>query len=182
MKVALAWSISIATGSAAIFLMASDTARAIRDSQRARADLARTVPLAAELIALRASRPAPVAAAIGLQPRIASVLNSCNLPAATLHSFAPEADTPRRGQSDGPHRRRATLVLHGLTLPGFGRFLAAWREAEPGWVIATLDLTQASARSTPAGGDLPLRAALVLEHLSTAEPAPVRNANAGTHR
>lgn len=165
MRTTLLW---VASLSLSVALLGVTVPRAVRSSEMSAAaerDLAQTAALVHELGTLRAA-PAPTSvAASGLQPRLSAVLAACALPSTTLQSLAPEPEVGQRN-ADGAtiRRRRATVVLQGLTLLNLGRFLEGWRTAEPSWVIASIDLTQTG--SAAPGSDLPVRAALVLERTS----------------
>ncbi|MCW5775668.1 MAG: hypothetical protein KIS87_04380 [Phycisphaeraceae bacterium] len=100
-----------------------------------------------------------------LARRVGVALAAAGLPAAALSDLSPESNL----RSAGVVGRRATLTLTGVTLPELGRFLAAWRDAEPAWTVTAADLTPESSRTTPPGGDRPLRAVLTLETLFAAE-------------
>ncbi|MCK6458213.1 MAG: hypothetical protein L6Q92_17000, partial [Phycisphaerae bacterium] len=84
-------------------------------------------------------------------------------------------------------------TLDGVTLPDLGRFLEAWRKAEPGWVVTSIDLSAASGTSggsrikTPENGstsgrDRHLRALLAVEAVVAASdgstPSPAGDATA----
>lgn len=99
-----------------------------------------------------------------LARRVGAALASAGLDAGTLADLSPEAHLP----SAGLVRRRGTLTLTGVTLPEVGRFLAAWREAEPAWTVTAADLTPESSRAAPPGADRPLRAVLTVEALFAA--------------
>ncbi|MFN0132486.1 MAG: hypothetical protein ACKVW3_08170 [Phycisphaerales bacterium] len=176
---ALIYIVMFITGVTAVSLAANRAALARTALATARSDLAITTNQANELLRLRAAAPAnPVAhrPASGLQPRLASALARCALPAATLASLAPE---PESSAGPGLRSQHATLVLTPITLPQLGGFLAAWRAAEPDWTVTSIELAQAnlSSRDTgnnsnALGGDLPLRAIVQLESVYAAVPAP----------
>lgn len=100
----------------------------------------------------------------GLTPRASASLQRAGLPATSLASLSPEAES-RATVQPGIHvsRRRATLTLSGVTLPQVGRFLDAWRSAEPAWTPASIDLSPGGGKAPEAGGDLPLRAVIAIE-------------------
>ena len=131
-----------------------------RSAEQARADCLLARAQAAELAELRAVLPADAAAPIpasGLPGRITTVLSANGLPSSAVSSFS--------GDSDG---RAATLTLEPVTLPGLGRFLDAWRSAEPAWSIHRAEVAPARAGGVGGAGggavrDLPLRVVLVLE-------------------
>lgn len=134
----------------------------------ARAALAHVVAEAGELAALRSDAPDVTDArpASELPARVTAVLATCGLPASAVQNFS--AEPSRRDAREGVHRERASLVLGQVTLPQAGRFLAAWRDAEPGWVVTSIDLSPGG--TTPGGGDLPLRALLTLESATAVAP------------
>ncbi|MCL4743435.1 MAG: hypothetical protein KJZ54_14660 [Phycisphaerales bacterium] len=114
------------------------------------------------IVELRAALPTPhTGDESPLARRVGAALAAAGLDAGTLADLSPEAHLP----SAGLVRRRATLTLTGVTLPEVGRFLAAWREAEPGWTVTAADLTPESSRTAPPGADRPLRAVLTVEAL-----------------
>ncbi|MFN0131460.1 MAG: hypothetical protein ACKVW3_02845 [Phycisphaerales bacterium] len=159
----------------AVSLATSRAGHARADLTAARAELATTAEQANELVRLRAAAPAnPVAhrPATGLQPRLASALARCALPAATLASLAPE---PESAAGPGFRSQHATLVLTPITLPQLGGFLDACRAAEPDWTIMSIEIAQASQSARDIGkapsGDLPLRAIIQLESVYAIEPA-----------
>ncbi len=157
------WLLSLGLSATLLAVTAPRAAQSRGECRRAEGELSRTVSLAQDLRALGSTHPPQPAAASNLQPRIASVLAACALPASALQSLAPEPESAQRSADGGSlRRRRATLVLQGLTLRGLGSFLQGWRSVEPGWVISSIDLTQTG--TAEPGADLPLRAALVLEH------------------
>lgn len=183
MRIALPWVVCLGLSAALLAASIPPAARSASRSAAAERDLERTAVLVREIGALRAA-PAPTSvSASGLQPRLAAVLAACALPSATLQSLAPE---PEMGQksADGVtiRRRRATVVLQGLTLLHLGRFLEGWRNAEPAWVVASIDLTQTG--SAAPGSDLPVRAALVLERTGVEPPlakaTPIDAMNTGS--
>jgi hypothetical protein len=69
------------------------------------------------------------------------------------------------------HRRSASVILSNVTLPQVGAFLTAWRQREPRWTVAKIDLSPVQPGrndvSRP-GGDSPIRAVLGLEMISVA--------------
>lgn len=102
-----------------------------------------------------------------LATRIAEALAAASLPATALASLSPGIETDAGGGSGlKAKRRRVVLTLGGVTLPQVGGFLAAWRELEPGWIVANVELVQDPSQRPPAGGgDMPLRATIALEAL-----------------
>lgn len=142
--------------------------RANRDAHTAQATL-RNVARDAGIVAdLRAGLPEATSTDDqtrgGLAPRVTAALERAGLPPGTLASLSPEADSQATLQPGlRVARRRATLTLGGVTLPQVGRFLEAWRTAEPTWTPASIDLSPAGGKSPEAGGDLPLRAVISIE-------------------
>jgi hypothetical protein len=73
-------------------------------------------------------------------------------------------------------RQRATFTLVPITLPQLGAFLDAWRQREPYWTVASIDVGPEPIRQNENGGaaaagrDLPLRAVLTLEAIYLDEP------------
>ncbi|MBX3410405.1 MAG: hypothetical protein KF859_11035 [Phycisphaeraceae bacterium] len=100
----------------------------------------------------------------GLTPRVTAALQRAGLATGALASLSPEAETVV-ATHDGVRvmRRRATLSLSGVTLPQVGKFLDAWRSAEPAWTPVSIDLSPVGGKPPEAGGDLPLRAAIAVE-------------------
>lgn len=164
-KPAMVWILSVGISAAVLGVTGSRLVASSQRARRAEDELARAATLIQELRAARASKPGAVSSPSALQPRIAAVLASVALPPATLNSLAPEPSSGNRS-ADGARieHRRATVVLQDLTLSNFGMFLDAWRRAEPRWVVSGIDLSPSG--SAPPGADLPVRAALILEHSS----------------
>lgn len=102
----------------------------------------------------------------GLATRVTSTLERAGLSAGVLANFSP-GNTVVVGSAGEIRvtRGRATIALAGLTLPQAGRFLDAWRMAEPKWVPTSIDLSPAVTRAPEVGGDLPLRVVIVIESL-----------------
>jgi len=141
--------------------------RAGRSAYTAQTTLANVARDANVILTLRAGVPeSPVddQAQGGLTPRVSAALQRAGLPASSLASLSPEAESRLVVQS-GVHvsRRRATLTLSGVTLPQIGRFLDAWRSTEPAWTPASIDLSPAAGKAPEAGSDLPLRAVITIE-------------------
>lgn len=134
-----------------------------REHDEALSRLRRVSSLAAEHAALSAElrdvQPTP---ASELPARMGEALASAGLPHGTLTSF---------DASGGAGR--ATGVLHGLTLPQLGRCLDRWRTIEPSWTVTMIELSPLiDAKDHRVGGDLPLRAVLVVEHAQFREGHP----------
>lgn len=120
-----------------------------------------------------------------LAPEVSAALAGSGLPPSAMASLSaePESSGSLATGAAGPvqaRTRRGTLVLTSVTLPQLGAFCATWRERQPGWSIAALDVGpetgNANARSQIAatGGDLPLRAVLTLESISLERSGGVR--------
>lgn len=159
--------------------------RAERERAQAQASLGALHALtggAQELASLRATVPTWVQGATpagGLTQSVTATLEKCGLRANVLENLSADAEPDRsgsassggggvsRGAAAAVHRRGASLVLTNLTLPQLGSFLAAWREREPRWIVAKIDLAPAQRKAqSNAGGDLPVRAVLGLEYMS----------------
>ncbi len=173
---ALGW-----TGNAALQRLA--------EARSARQEYENTAGQLAELKSLRNRSPVFSAADVpgeDLTRRVTRAINSAGLPTATLSSLTPEADQPAssaRTQDNKPLylRRSARLTLDAVTLPQLGRFLEAWRAAEPGWVVSSIDLSSTPTPTSgsgagsrvnavhPANRELPLRVLLTIEAVVAAE-------------
>ena len=127
---------------------------------------------AAELLRLRAGRPALPGATHeegSFAPRVVSALAAAGVPASTLVSFTPRSQRIVASSGESLTRRSAAVALSPVSLPDLGKFLDAWRRAEPAWVVSSIDVSpDAAARAAP-GADLPLRVNLTLEMVH-AEP------------
>lgn len=148
-------------------LTAPGAFRAHRESYIAQTTLRNTAHDAGVVTALRAAvpeSPADDQARGGLTPRVTAALERAGLPASALVSLSPEAESQLAGQPGlRVSRRRATLTLTGVTLPQVGKFLDAWRSAEPAWTPASIDISPAGGKAPEAGGDLPLRVVITIE-------------------
>jgi hypothetical protein len=157
-------------GSAATLAWSGRSALQARDSARQELGRLAIVQGQAEQIRqLQSAAPAWTDAgkpAAGLTARVGAVLQAAGLPTAALSSLSPEAESLTGSDQVRVHHRRATLTLGGVTLPQTGAFLDAWRQLEPAWTVASVDLGPESNRGNApaaAGGDLPLRAVIALE-------------------
>ncbi|GMV25103.1 MAG: hypothetical protein AMXMBFR58_11340 [Phycisphaerae bacterium] len=154
-----------------------------------------------ELATLRAARPgfaASDAPSEDLTRRVSRVISAAGLASSVLSNVSPDSDQPA-GSAKSPGgtplylRRSARLTLDGVTLPQLGRFLEAWRAAEPGWIVTSIDLSAASGTSggsrikspengSTTGRDRHLRALLAVEAIVAAgdrsTPSPVGDATA----
>lgn len=160
--------------------------------------LQRVTAQAEEIRQLRVSMPtwanSPTPGAESKEPlaqRVPAAIAAAGLPATALSSLSPESNSGDGGASGGKtgvriDRRRATLTFGALTLPQLGRFLAAWREREPGWVVTSIDATPERSGAdrggadrgghggqAQAGGDLPVRVVLAVENVSVHRPKVV---------
>lgn len=167
--IATCWTVAATLGTAALLWSGASAARARTEAVAADRSLERASEKIAELARLRsltADAPTPACLPSDLPARISGVLTACGLPSSAVRSFGAGASAASRPG--------ATLVLDGPTLPQFGAFLEAWRQAEPGWMVAAVDLSPRV--EVPAtGGDLPLHAVLTLEAIvpaGTKERAP----------
>ncbi|HYE03385.1 MAG TPA: hypothetical protein VD963_09140 [Phycisphaerales bacterium] len=173
-SVPLAWAAALLGGGAALLVTVPPARSARERAAAACAELVRAESDVREIMALRAGLPEwtrrrPSDAA--LAPSVSAALGAAGLSASVLSSLT--VNDPAAGESDAPAaRRRATLALTSLTLPELGRFLRAWREREPDWVIASLDIGPEPDRTRPrrsaapgVAEDLPLRAMIGLEAL-----------------
>lgn len=155
-------------------------AAARRDAAAARETLDEAVRHADLIVALHvpAAEPPPVTtdpAAGGLTPRLAAALQQAGLPAGALASLSPEAESLAASQGGlRVMRRRATVTLAGVTLVQVGRFLDAWRSSEPAWIPSRIDLTPVGGKPPEAGGDLPLRAVVVVEAVTLSQTGAPR--------
>jgi hypothetical protein len=167
-RVALAW-VVVLGGSFAGVGFAGRSVLAARDAaQREVAALRATQDQVREIAALRAAIPAWAAKGpppSGLAQRVSGALAAAGLPATALASLSAENDLAAGPPELRARRRRATLTLAGVTLPRVGALLAAWREREPDWTIAAVELNPEQGKAPPQGGDLPLRAVITLEAL-----------------
>lgn len=144
------------------------------------------VAAAREIDTIRAELPtwAVVASpdADSLAKRAGQTVASAGLPASSLSSFSTQTESVGSPTPSGARiqRRRASIVLSGITLPQLGSFLTAWRSQEPDWMIVTIDITQdgldssgragrgsaGGAGGSGGGGDLPIRVVLAAESLT----------------
>jgi hypothetical protein len=126
-----------------------------------------------------------------LAPEVSAILSASGLPASAMASLSADPDQGGTGNNQGigagnggtgtvqARTRHATLVLGSVTLPQLGTFLQTWRDRQPAWTVATIDVTPelgspAMAAKTQTGGDLPLRAVLTMENLSLQRSGGVR--------
>jgi hypothetical protein len=174
----IAWMWTAAAAIAVPSLWITST-MAIRAAARKDAELdnLRTVTdQAGQVRLLRATTPALLAvrpSTEGLTPRLSAAMASCGIPAGSLSSLSPQAETAVAGAAGVRLVRRHTaLTLSPITLPQVGAFLATWRDREPAWTVTAVELTPealvtGSARgSIGTGTDMALRAAITLEEIS----------------
>ncbi len=163
MKRGLFWALAVA-------ILVFTSARAARaHARRAESKQALTTveAQARELVRLRGSaRDSSLSARPegGLAGKVARALASSGLLGSALQSLSPEAESTDKGLV----RQHATLTLSGPTLPQVGKFLDAWRTAEPEWIISGLDLSPAGT-GTP-GADVPLRAVVTMDAVFRGSP------------
>lgn len=165
------WLVTGAVTLAAVGITGTRAAQTRRNAAAAQAQLLSVQSQAERLIALRssdgeiASTPGPLA------QRVSDALAAAGLPSGTLSSLSPESATTQRATPGSAMtiRKRATLTLAPITLPQVGKFLATWRAQEPAWSVASVDLAPEGSRVSPTGGDLPLRAVVVIETVMPAE-------------
>jgi tetratricopeptide (TPR) repeat protein len=97
--------------------------------------------------ALLASRPTESVSAA-----LREALAAAGVGDAPLRSVAPGADEPlRTGNAEEAEYRRqsVSVTLAPITVRQLGAFLAAWRDAEPAWIVTRLDLTHAGPDTEP---------------------------------
>ncbi len=168
---AILWTPAIGLSLGAAAWSADRALEARAEAARAGTALAALAADARELAVLRSQAPGETDAprpASELPARLTAVLGACGLPASAVQNFSAEASR-RDPQVQGAQRERASLVLGQVTLPQVGRFLGAWRDAEPEWVVSAIELTPGGGGAAPGGGELPLRVLMSLDAV-TAEP------------
>ena len=215
----LIWVFTIAVCAAGLSVAGSRYYAAISRHESARARLVEAQASRIRLASLRATLPAwtTLRPTEGLAPRVADSLAACGLPSSVMSNLSAQAETllaalpsesapsPRDlnnepGSERGIKSRKAGVTLTPITLSELGRFIAAWREREPAWVIASIDVAPLNASGHPVaddrrssssadskvppsvqsnsggggGGELPLRVVLSLESLWLTPPvAPI---------
>lgn len=175
--VLLAWVVGAGAIAGTMAVCVPRTAGAAAAAERDVARFHEVATAAAELADLARRSPSdhPPASDGKLALRISAAISAAGLPAASLSSLSPEsASTERLDGGLRLIRRRATLMLTPLTLPQVGRFLDAWRMEAPGWTVSRIDLEprRETSSSSATGGDLPLRAVIVIETLNLADTGP----------
>jgi hypothetical protein len=152
------WIGAVGLAGAAVAVTAPGAARARHDAviaQAALRDAARNAELIVTLRAQASDATVGDASHGGLTPRVTAALERAGLPASTLASLSPEAESQVAGQAGvgvRVSRRRATLTLAGVTLPTIGRFLDAWRAAEPAWRPTSIEVAPVGGQAPEAGG------------------------------
>jgi len=164
-----AWVLVLASAAWSMFATTSAW-QAHRDSQRAHARLAAVGRDAQELVQLRAGLTAAVhekQPETVLVSAVSTTLVAAGMPSSTLTSLTPDSATAAEGSAfslgGSPFRRQgARLTLEPLNLSQLGRFLSRWRDAQPRWIVRTIEL---SPRPPSKRGDATdeLSAQLVLE-------------------
>jgi len=166
------WALAIGTS---VLALAVTMPRALAARASARSEVAAlrtTTSNAREIVDLR-SRLSTVAMTGDpkrtLAERVARVLADAGIPGSALASLSPESQ-PARGASGFDQalliRRRATMTLASITLPQLGRFLDAWGHRQPAWTVTNIDIAPDQRGSVTPGGDLPLRAVIVIESMT----------------
>jgi len=167
------WVATIVTAVCLIGVAGSHALRARAESVEHRSELRTVAAHASELVQLRSlCTDFPARPDGGLASKVASALSRAALVNSVLQGLSPEAQTILNGDNGiRLNRQRATLTLANLSLPQVGKFLDAWRTAEPDWIISGIDLSPVNAQGgSSVGTDLPLRAVITIEGLFK-EPA-----------
>lgn len=99
-----------------------------------------------------------------LTQRISTCLQAAGLSTGLLASLSPQASSQVYSQSGiQVSRRRATLVLTGITLPQLGGFLQVWKSTEKAWSVSSIDLSPSLHKAQDSSVSLPLRVVLSLQ-------------------
>ena len=117
-------------GYAAVFFKVSNRTTSLAEIQRLKPQ---------QQTALLASKPTESVSA-----SVRTALAAAGLSDATLRSVTPGSDEAVQAPTEGGpsyRRQNVTITLAPVTSRQLGQFLAAWRTAEPAWVIARIDLT-----------------------------------------
>jgi len=161
----IGWCLVLTAGVGAVIPCGRAALGARRAADVAHDRLIAATAQARELAALRTMTPRERRPGSGLASRVSAALTRCGLQASALSSLSPESAFAEGGEG-GTKRQRAVLALDGATLPQVGSFLEAWRNAEPEWVVSSVELAPQTGKTvappTP-GGDLPLRAVIAVE-------------------
>lgn len=165
--VPLLWLGCVGTALALVGLTSGHAQQAHRSASAAEEALKGVARDAEEVVSLRAAVPdlsPDHETPGGLTPRVIASLHRAGVPDAALASLSPEAESQLSNRPGlRVSRRRATVTLGGVTLPQVGRFLDAWRSAEPAWTTTGIDLSPAAGSANETGGDQPLRAVIAIE-------------------
>jgi len=171
--VVMLWILATIALGCAITLSCAAALRAYRSLGIASIRLSETIRDAGTITEIRARLPAYSLrdeARGSLTPRVTTAMERAGLPAATLVSLSPQAESGLAREGGVQlSSRRATLMLSNLSLPQLGRFLDAWRSTEVAWLPVSIDLSPASGKPPDAGGDLPLRVVITIESRSLKE-------------
>jgi len=162
----------------ALGLSGTSAARALRAQSEARAAAAtyeQTRRTAAEVIALRNTRPT---VAVGKRPepgiygQFTDALVDAGEPTSVLTNLSPDADSSVTiGGSAARKRQCVRVTLEGVTLPGLGRVMNAWRSAQPEWTVTQVQLTPTSqSEPLPGNAPRPLRVTLLMEAIYLDQP------------
>lgn len=172
----LLWTAASAATLTAIGTTAGRAAQARQEAAAATQELLLVRERSARLQQLREMNVEGAATSIPLAQRVNDALAAAGLPQGTLSSLSPESATMQRATPTGPAmvRKRATLTLAPIALPQVGKFLAEWRTQEPDWSVASVDLSPDGGKVVPTGGDLPLRAVVVIETVTPADASQTR--------
>lgn len=176
------WMVALAVSIAIPGIAAREFSRARAEADRELSRLDLVLPQVQQIALLRAKVPHWADRKIpetALAPAAAAVVASCGLPSSALANVSPEARI-RIGEGQlSAMRQRATITLNAVTLPEVGRFLEAWRRAQPDWTIVSVDLSPQQRANVRPGRDLPLRAVITIEAMFM--PAATRQQNPGGH-
>ena len=126
-------------GAAVLVLLTAFGVRAGRAQREAHREVVRFEAVALRVPKLRDLETSLVKPAGGEDPpggltgRVSDAIQHAGLPAAALASLSPEAEVAVGSDGASAGRRRATLVLTGVTLPQVGAFLHTWAGMQPSW-------------------------------------------------
>jgi hypothetical protein len=167
-RLMIMWVLALAVSMGSLAYAAREYTRARAQARAELAQLNLISPQAREVALLRASAPVWASRTppeTALAPAAAAVVAGCGLPASALANVAPQAPA-RVGEGQfAAMRQRATITLTNVTLPEVGRFLEAWRQAEPDWIVTGIELSPQQRGNATPGADLPLRAIITIEAL-----------------
>jgi len=158
-------------------LVGTSAVRAARARSRAHAASAafeQTRAIAAEVLALRGTRPT---LALGKRPQpgiygqFTDALVDAGEPTTVLTSLTPDSDSVVEAEGTARKRQRVRVTLEGITLPRLGGVLIAWRRAQPEWTVTHIQLTPASPGTPPPeNAPRPLRVTLLMEAIYLESP------------